>query len=86
MHDDHGAVIGPDRVQRVRLRHAVGPGGLPVGAAGQDDAVSAANALDVFELEAIANLNIHLQIETKGDWRTSINFVGAPVASTALPR
>jgi len=38
------------------------------------------------ELEAIANLNIHLQIETKGDWRTSINFVGAPVASTALPR
>ncbi len=33
------------------------------------------------ELEAIANLNIHLQIETKGDWRTSINFVGAPAAS-----
>jgi 8-hydroxy-5-deazaflavin:NADPH oxidoreductase len=34
------------------------------------------------ELESIANLNIHLQIETKGDWRTSINFVGAPEAST----
>ena len=33
------------------------------------------------ELEAIANLNIHLQIETKGDWRTSINFIGAPQAS-----
>jgi predicted dinucleotide-binding enzyme len=38
------------------------------------------------ELEAIANLNIHLQIETKGDWRTSINFVGAPEASTTLPK
>ena len=36
------------------------------------------------ELESIANLNIHLQIETKGDWRTSINFVGAPAASTNL--
>jgi hypothetical protein len=36
------------------------------------------------ELESIANLNIHLQIETKGDWRTSINLVGAPEASTNL--
>ncbi len=38
------------------------------------------------ELESIANLNIHLQIETKGDWRTSINLVGAPVASTTPAR
>jgi hypothetical protein len=38
------------------------------------------------ELESIANLNIHLQMETNGDWRTSINFVGAPAASTTLSK
>ena len=38
------------------------------------------------ELEAIANLNINLQIQAQGDWRTSVNFVGAPAASTNLPK
>src|ERR1035437_1693871 len=33
------------------------------------------------ELEAIANLNIHLQIETKADGQPSIKFIGAPQAS-----
>jgi hypothetical protein len=35
------------------------------------------------ELEAIAFLNISLQLQAGGDWRTAIALVGAPEASTA---
>jgi NADPH-dependent F420 reductase len=38
------------------------------------------------ELEAIANLNIQLQKQAQGDWRTSINLVGAPEAATTPRR
>jgi 8-hydroxy-5-deazaflavin:NADPH oxidoreductase len=36
------------------------------------------------ELEAIAFLNISLQMQTGGDWRTVIALVGAPEAATEL--
>ena len=35
------------------------------------------------QLEAIAFLNISLQLQTGGDWRTAIALVGAPEAATA---
>jgi predicted dinucleotide-binding enzyme len=34
------------------------------------------------QLEAIAFLNISLQLQTGGDWRTAISLVGAPEAAT----
>jgi hypothetical protein len=34
------------------------------------------------ELEAVAWLNISLQMQTGGDWRTAIALVGAPEAAT----
>jgi predicted dinucleotide-binding enzyme len=34
------------------------------------------------QLEAIAFLNISLQLQTGGDWRTAISLVGAPAAAT----
>lgn len=35
------------------------------------------------ELEAIAFLNIQLQMQAQGDWRTAVTLVGAPPAATA---
>jgi predicted dinucleotide-binding enzyme len=34
------------------------------------------------ELEAMAYMNIALQMSAEGDWRTSINLVGAPKMAT----
>ena len=34
------------------------------------------------ELEAVAFLNIQLQMQAQGDWRTAITFVGAPTGAT----
>lgn len=36
------------------------------------------------ELEAIAFLNIQLQMQAHGDWRTAVALVGAPEASTLI--
>jgi hypothetical protein len=37
------------------------------------------------ELEALAFLNIRLQLLTGGDWRSAFVLVGAPAAATAVP-
>ena len=44
--------------------------------------VSVGGLTSARELESLAFLNIRLQVQTGGDWRSTFNLVGAPAAST----